>query len=75
MLPNRKTFREAFNFYAERLAALETQAATPEWWEETTLRMSALLRAANYDHLLLDLLVVVHAELERVVKAHGGAGV
>lgn len=69
MQPNKKSFRVAFDFYAERLASLKTQAATPEWWEETVQKMDALVRMANYDHLLLDLLVVVHAELERAVKS------
>ena len=73
MQPNKKPFREAFNFYAERLASLEKQSATEEWWKETVLRMDALVRMANYDHLLLDLLIVVHAELERAVMTHGGS--
>lgn len=75
MLPSKKPFREAFNFYEERLASLERQAADDAWWKETVLKMDALVRIAGYDHLLLDLLAVVHAELERVVKAHGGAGI
>lgn len=69
MQPNKKPFREAFNFYEERLASLEKQAADDEWWKETVLKIDALVRMANYDHLLMDLLVVVHAELERAVKA------
>lgn len=69
MQPNKKPFRDAFNFYAERIASLEEKRADADWWEETIEKMSALLRAANYDHLLMDLLVVVHAELERVVKS------
>lgn len=69
MTPKKKPFRDAFNFYAERIASLEGKQADDAWWEETVLKMDTLVRMANYDHFLLDLLVVVHAELERVVKS------
>lgn len=71
MMLKKKTFRVAFDFYESRMNALSN---APDWWEETAEMMHKILTAGCYDPFLMDLLVSVHAELERRALEQQGEG-
>ena len=62
MIPNKAAFRDAFNLYEKHLRSMETASFS---WETLCDEMIAIANRHANDPLLMDLLVAVHAELER----------
>ena len=62
MKANRAAFRDAFNLYEKHLAHI----AGPEFsWDVLCNEITAVALSHENDPLAMDLLVAVHAELER----------
>ena len=57
----RGVWREVFNFYERRMTA----PPCPGWWDATVGLMEAAVDRLGHDLFAIDLLVAVHAELER----------
>ena len=54
-------WRAAFDFYERRMTA----PPCPGWWDESVRQMEAAVDRLGHDLFAIDLLVAVHAELER----------
>lgn len=62
MIPNKAAFRDAFNLYEKHLHSVGTTVFS---WEILCDEMISIANRHANDPLVMDLLIAVHAELER----------
>lgn len=62
MIPNKAAFRDAFNLYEKHLRSVGTASFS---WETLCDEMVSIANQHANNPLVMDLLVAVHAELER----------